>query len=272
MPSRVSSKSSRRGTAEAERQAATTVVKALAELRFVVGGIRLDGGLGLNVVSMFPKDGKASKKFLTTLRGGDGTATLEGLPAANAVAAWAARGDGSKNAVMARVVFQFLLTDFLEANRFTTATERTTFLGLFDEVWQRLRGSRFALCKTANERQQGLFSLVGILDTEDPQKFLDELKQFARFGNPEGLDVTSEAAKDANRADIERLVGNLSARRFALRESATTKLLLVGEPALPFLEKAPRPRIWKCHGAPSASSARSSGPPRSGASWPCRRA
>jgi hypothetical protein len=39
-------------------------------------------------------------------------------------------------------------------------------------------------------------------------------------------------------AELERLIRDLGAKAFRLRESATTKLRLIGEPALPYLEKA----------------------------------
>ncbi|HKB42085.1 MAG TPA: hypothetical protein VKD72_37005 [Gemmataceae bacterium] len=226
---------------DAERQAGEDFVKALGAVRFCLCGCRIDGGLGCNCVAVFRKDDKDAKKFLTTLRAGAGASSLKGLPTGTALAAWAARGDGSKNVVTARVLFKFLLqgrADFLMASKFFSVADRPMFVGVFNEVWKRLRGSRMALYKTSDEQKLGLFSAVSILDTEDAEAFLKELRQMAKLGHGDGIDLTTEAGKEANLKDVEQLLKDLGARRFAQREAATTKLLLIGEPVLPHLEKA----------------------------------
>jgi hypothetical protein len=223
---------------EPERKAASELLDALASVRFALGAVRIDGGLGLNIVTAFPKDGKGkASKFLTDLRAGDRASTLRGLPVGNVIAAQAASGDGTRNMLIARVLFRFFLEHLLETTKVLHAADRPTFVGVFAEVWQRLQGSRFALYKTSNERKLGLLAIAGILDNGDPEKFLKELKQLARFAT-DGLALAPDTGKEADRAEVERLVGNLGNRRFATRESATTRLLLIGDPALPFLKKA----------------------------------
>ena len=221
-----------------EGKVAKEFVEALGSVRFGMAGIRLDRGLTVNVLSVFPKDGGKARKFLTALRAGDGVSSLTGLPVGNVVAAQAAKGDGSKNTLIARVFFRLLLRHVAETNKVLSSADRPTFVGVFTEVWRRLRGSRFALYKTSDEAKLGLFAAVGILDTDDPEKFLKELQLLAKFGVAEGVDLTSDAGKEANLADVKRLVGELGHRRFAVRESATTKLLLIGEPVLPYLAEA----------------------------------
>jgi hypothetical protein len=97
-------------------------------------------------------------------------------------------------------------------------------MNLFGEIWQRLQGSRLALYKTAHPGELGLFSLVGILDTEDAGKFLAELRQLAKLGSADGIDLKTEAGRKMNEAEIEKLIADLGARQFALRESAERKL------------------------------------------------
>src|SRR5207249_2694797 len=87
---------------EAERKAGEEFVKALGAVRFCLCGCRLDGGLGCNGLAVFRKDDPDAKKFLTTLRAGDEASSLKGLPSGPALAAWAAKGDGTKNAATAR--------------------------------------------------------------------------------------------------------------------------------------------------------------------------
>jgi hypothetical protein len=222
-----------------EAKAARQFVEALATVRFALGAIRLDKGIGVHFTAVFPKEGAdQARQFLETLRGGDGPSHLKGLPEGNTVAAQAATGDGSKNGPIARSMMKFLLEDVLEEYRIVSPADRSNFLNVFHEVWVRLRGSRFALYKTADERKQGLFSVVGILDTEDPEKFLDELRQLARLGSAEGLDVSTPEAKEASEKEIEKLIQDLGARRFKVRDAAEARLRLIGEQVLPHLEKA----------------------------------
>src|SRR5438445_4810986 len=59
---------------------------AMGSLRYISGGVRLDDGLGLNLLAMFPKDGPA-KEFLASLRTGTKASSLHGLPEGNILAA-----------------------------------------------------------------------------------------------------------------------------------------------------------------------------------------
>lgn len=222
---------------EAEKKTVKELIESLATVRYVFAACKLDGGFGCSCVCVFPKEGQA-QKLLTALRGGDGGSSLEGLPEGNVVAATAARGDGTKNRHIARVLINLLHGTALVPSHIFGEADRPAILAVFDEIWPRLQGSRFALYKTADERRMGLFSAVGILDVEDGEKFIAHLKTLAKLGSAEGLDFTSEAGKEKTVAEIEELVKDLGARRFQARESATAKLLLAGDQVLPYLEKA----------------------------------
>src|SRR5207237_3412695 len=88
---------------------------------------------------------------------------------------------------------------------------------------------------TSDESKLGLFSLVAILDTQDAEKFLAEMRTLAKIADGT-LDLTKETATPA--IDMVQLVKDLSAAKYQVRASATTRLRLVGEPALSYLEKA----------------------------------
>ena len=94
-----------------------------------------------------------------------------------------------------------------------------------------------AVYQNRDRAAQGLLSAVAILDTEDAGKFLDELRQLARFGG-DGLDLSAATGRPDDRAAVEALVRDLGDDNFSVRDSATTKLTLIGEAALPQLEKA----------------------------------
>jgi hypothetical protein len=221
-----------------ERQTVQQLMQTLTAVRHVFCTCKLDDGFGCGCVCVFPREGnEAAKKFLTSLRGGEGSSSLKGLPAGNVVAATATRSDGSRNRPIGRVLIELFLRDVLETNRIFGAADRPAILATFNEIWPHLKGTRFALYKTANEQKLGLFSLVGILDVDDADGFLTDLKALAKLGSADGLDLTSEAGKEKTAAEIEQLIKDLGHRRFQKRESATARLLLAGEQVLPYLEK-----------------------------------
>src|SRR5258707_1166072 len=76
---------------------------ALKGGEFAVGGLTLGKNPSLNVIASFAKDEKA-QKFLAELRGGDGIATLNGLPKVDPLILYAATGDGERNADMTRAL------------------------------------------------------------------------------------------------------------------------------------------------------------------------
>jgi hypothetical protein len=222
---------------DAADRVARELLDSLRTLRFALGGIRLDGGLGVNLLAVFPEAKGPARKFLGDLAGGPGAAGLDGLPGGPAVFAQAGRGDGARNALVARLVVNFLLRDLLETNRLISAADRPTFAGVFTEVWKRLKGRRLAVYRNADEQKQGLFSVAAVLDTEDAEGFLKELRQLARFGG-DALDLSPETGRKEDVEAVKKLVRELGDDAFAVRESATTKLALLGEPALPYVEPA----------------------------------
>ncbi len=222
---------------DAADKVAEELLDSLRALRFALAGVRIDGGLGVNLLAVFPEGEKSpARKFLRDLAGGTGAAGLDGLPDGPAVFAQAGRGDGARTALVARLVVNFLLRDFLETNRLISAADRPTFAGVFAEVWKRLKGRRVAVYRNADERAQGLFSVAAVLDTE-AEGFLKELRQLAHFGG-DALDLSPQTGRKEDVEAVKKLVRDLGDDAFAVRESATTKLTLLGEPALPYVEKA----------------------------------
>jgi hypothetical protein len=222
-----------------EKKAINQLRESLESVRFVTAGLRFDGGLGINLVTVFPREGaETTRKFLTTLRGKPGVASLKGLPRGNVVAAQAAHGHGEENSAIAKVLLDVLLRDTLQTNQLLTAADRPFVSGVFAQVWKKLHASRAALYRNADETRNGLFSLVAILDADDPKKLLAELKELARFADGTRLDLSDKAGKGTDVADVQKLIRDLGDDRYAVREAAATKLNLIGEPALPLLEKA----------------------------------
>ncbi len=217
-----------------EKESIGQFVKALDHVRFALAGFRVEDGLGINMLTVFSEEkNDAVKAFLASLSTKSG-AHIKGLPEGRVIAAQAYAGDGAKNAVFARALVNFLLKAFLENRQLTSATDRPTFLGIFSEVWQRLEGSRIGVYLTGDEAKRGLFSLIAILDAEDAAKFLADMRTLAKIADGT-LDMTK---KDVDpELNIGQWIKDLSSEVYKVRASANTRLRLVGEPALPQLEK-----------------------------------
>jgi hypothetical protein len=110
-------------------------------------------------------------------------------------------------------------------------------LAAFAEVWKQLKGHRVAVYRNADERKHGLFSAVAVLDTADADRFLTNLKRLARLSGTEGLDLSDKGRRD-DVAEVERLIRDLVSEEFEVRESASNRLALIGEPALPLIQQA----------------------------------
>jgi hypothetical protein len=212
------------------------LVNTLGAIRTMWVAARLDGGLGLSWVNTFPKKGAdEARRFLASLQRGDGAADLLGLPEGRVVAAEAFRGDGPANAAVARVLVAALWEYGLQKWRWVSPADQTTHRRVFAEIWKRLRSSRVAVYHNADRARHGSLSAVAILDTDDAGQFLDDLRLLARLGGD--LDLSGGDDR-GDVAVVEKLVRDLGDDEFAVRESASTRLALVGEPALAYLEKA----------------------------------
>jgi hypothetical protein len=223
-----------------EKEAAHQLALAVEELRYAFLAFRVEGdGLGMHAATVFSKEGdKAAARFLTALRGGPGAADLKGLPAGKALAAYAFRSNGAESAVVARILFNEFLRDLGPLTPFLSPADRPLLVGVFTEMWKRVKAQRLALYVNADPDRHGLFSVALVLDVDDPKKLLDEVKDLARFAVGKDLDLSD--AKGADAALLERLVKDLADDSYQVRETAQTKLALIGEPARPFLEKAIR--------------------------------
>ena len=157
----------------------------------------------------------------------------------------------------ARVLLEGLLLDWLWSKKLVPAVDRQTFLGVFSEVWQQLKGSRLAVYRNADEQKLGLFSVLAILDTANVDAFLRTLRGLARLADPGNLKLTGSDARADDVAELEKLVQDLGDGFFRVRNTATTKLSLIGEPALPYLEKARTSRDLECAVGPRRSRSKS---------------
>jgi hypothetical protein len=222
-----------------DQRTARQLIGALRSVRAVLIAVRVDGGLGIRFVNIFPRDvNQSTRDFLASLNGGAGGATLAGLPDGPVLAAQAMRGNGEENAAVVRLFINGLAGRAVPARLFFSSFAQVDFAGVFTEVWQHLQGSRVAVYRNADPTKLGLFSGLAVLDTEDAARFLKDMKQLVRFAATTAEDLSGPKAREEDVAAVGQLIRDLGDRKFCVRLSATTKLRLLGEPVLPYLEKA----------------------------------
>lgn len=218
---------------EEEKKAQHRINRALLQVQTVLGALYVNDGVGLDLTGTAAPDAPAFADLVKALSAGGHTASLNGLPKGKLVAALGGVGLGEEHAILSRVVMRQLLPG-LTRSEILSAADQAVAIGVFADITRRLLAGRLALYQAANPARDGQLAVVAVLETEDPKKFLTELGQLARFGDANQIDVTV----DKDREDIQALIKQLGDDSYSVRETASTKLGLVGERALPFLEKA----------------------------------
>jgi hypothetical protein len=221
-----------------ERKVMEQFVEASKDVSYVLGAIRLDDGLGINLVAgLKDKSADSSKKLLALLGSGKGVSSLKNLPMERLLAAQGVRGDGKATSMIAKIMLDGLMHPTLEEGQIISAAERPVFVGILKEVWQHLQGSKTGVYINPDAKKQGLFSFLAVLDTENAKEFLKEMKTLAKIAEGKDLDLNRKI-DEGGEVDIEKLIADLGSKSYRVRETANLKISLLGEPALPYLAKA----------------------------------
>ena len=210
--------------------------KAIRSVRLGLVGARIDGGLSFNIISLFDDQGDA-RQLLTELAAGSQASDLRGLPKGNILFAQALRSDGVQTVTIARRMLSLMLGKTVSM-KFASVQQHPILVDIVGNVWQRLQGSRFAVYQNEQDPAHGLFNLMAILDADDPDGFLTEMRELSSFISSAGLQLSNNNNDGINAKTVERLIGQLGHESFRERQSATLKIRLVGEAALPFLQRA----------------------------------
>jgi hypothetical protein len=184
-------------------------VGALRQVRFVVAGLRIQPGLDFDLIASFQKkDAEGAVPFLTVLRGGPGAAELTGLPEHAPLFAYAAKGDGVRNVVIARTMLKIALREVPGLENVLAAADRRKFLGAFETMYQHLKGSRAAIYRCSDPAKNGLLAAVAVLDLDDPDAHL------ARWADV--IEVANNSAGPAARFTYQPKAETLDGRRVDL--------------------------------------------------------
>lgn len=207
---------------------------AMKSLKFGLLGMRIENGLAFNVLAQFDRE-PTTRKVLQRIAGNANGSTLNGLPAGNVISAFAINGPASSSIPVAEAIIGMALRYFVKSKEFVSAAHQPALVGVFGEVWHRLKGSRAAMYRNPKPTEHGPYSLVAILETGDSKKFLADMRQLAMFVNRSGMKLSSEKGKGIDEATVKKLVSELGHDEYRVRTAATVKLSLIGTPALPYL-------------------------------------
>src|SRR6185437_519930 len=105
---------------------------------------------------------------------------------------------------------------------------------LFGDLFGRLRLARVSLYHSSDSKRFGQMAAIAVLEPGNPDRFLQAVARYARLGDVEQFDPKAAASK----AEMERLIDDLGSDEFHKREAASTQLEVIGDAALPYLEKA----------------------------------
>jgi hypothetical protein len=231
---------------DVERASLREMHSIIASASYVVGTVRLDRGIEANFNVFFDQAAlpELRQRIQNFSPPGDGV-TLAGLPPGKLLFGHAARTDSSgiQSAISATVrrghgLFWPVWNE-MHGLTVVTQLEGLKILGLFGEIWPLVDRYKVGLYRNTNPGEQGLVTLAAILDTDDPQRLIRELQTLAAlvdrsaFGSPDNADD-----RENTHAIIRKLIVQLGDINFEQRQSATTRLVIIGEPALPLLKEA----------------------------------
>lgn len=229
-----------------EKRAVQELFDLVSKVTHASISMRVDEGLEFDTDLYFKPDHEpAVRKLMERVKAGAVPSSLAGLPNGQVLFSHASSANGRGSlpalALLGRELNRHWGPSFTTFDKqgFLSQSQQLDFMGIFGEVWHQLDGYRVAIYRNQDETEHGLTSVVAILDTKDPQAFLRDMRQLAGFLdgtglNPQGLDKPDVAAE----AVIKQLITDLGDRDFRKRHSATTRLILIGEPAKSLVAQA----------------------------------
>lgn len=234
-----------------EQQAVMDFFMMFREITWGTISVRVDDGLAFDVDIFFnPKYRDAIETVIKRFNRNGGASTLAGLPDAPALLAHAAHVDGDAAFPAIAVMMRELSRNWtprwkdFDHREFLSNIQQLELLGIFGEVWGRVGAYRTALYRNAEPNRFGLLSLVTVLDTDDADALVAEIRDLAGFIDGTGLPLAApnEPPPAATEKVIRDLIRDLGDRRYQTRQSATVRLTLIGEPALEMVKAAQESR------------------------------
>lgn len=171
--------------------------------------------------------------------------SLQGLPEGELLFGHAARTDSiGIHAALTAVIrkkhgFWWPAIREMRDQKVISQLEQLKLLGLFGEIWPLTERYQAGIYREQTGTGHGLISMGAILKTDRPDQLVHELKMLASLVDRTAFD-TRRSPEDAEKPEtlIRELIEQLGHDSFQKRQSATTRLVLIGEPALPLIRDA----------------------------------
>jgi hypothetical protein len=227
----------------AEEDAIRNMFSVLSAATHAVVAARVDRGLEFSFNIFFGQDAPPEvRQRILKLSPPDEGVSLAGLPSNDLLFGISARTDASE--------IQPALTAMVRESRgiwwlgwrpmldqkFVSQFEQLKLLGLFGEIWPLTNRYNVGIYQEENAAAHGLISMASIFETDRPDVLMSELQSLAAIVDRTAMgSVDSDADREEVQALVRSLIKQLSDDEFQQRQSATTRLVLIGEPALPLV-------------------------------------
>jgi hypothetical protein len=226
----------------AEEGAIRNLFSILYEARHGIITIRVDRGLEFNFNIFFGQDAppEVRQRILKFAPPAEGV-SLAGLPSGELLFGLSARADTSQiQPAMIAIVRESRVwwggwRQMLDQN-FVSQFEQLKLLGLFSEIWPLTNRYNVGLYQEKNTAAHGLISMASIFETDRPDVLISEVQSLAALVDRTALG-SAENGEDLERTKtlVMRLILQLGDEDFEKRQSATTRLVLIGQRTLPFV-------------------------------------
>jgi hypothetical protein len=226
-----------------EEDAIRNMFSILHEASHAVVTARVDRGLEFSFNIFFGQDAppEVRQRILKLSPPAEGV-SLAGLPSGDLLFGLSARTDASQihPALTATVregrgFWWWGWRQMLDQN-FVSQFEQLKLLGLFGEIWPLTNRYNVGIYQEENAAAHGLISMASILETDRPDVLMSELQNLAAIVDRTAIgSVDDDADREKIQALILELIKQLGEDDFQQRQSATTRLVLLGEPALPLV-------------------------------------
>lgn len=168
--------------------------------------------------------------------------SLTGLPSGELLFGLSARTDASQiqPAMIAMVresrgFWWWGWRQMLDQN-FVSQFEQLKLLGLFGEIWPLTNRYNVGIYQEENTAAHGLISLASVLETDRSDVLMSELQSLAALVDRTALGSAGNDEDHQRTTNlVKRLILQLGDGDFEKRQSATTRLVLIGQRALPLV-------------------------------------
>lgn len=212
------------------------IYESAHDFQRAICGVRIEDGFDLTLVVDF--EGEKSKEILTKLSGQRSTSSLVGLPFGDLLIANSTGRQSDDHDNVSRIFFQLIMSALSRGQQAQlTATNRLGLAKILGLGFEQVNDTQSAIYLNDSPEVNGKFSLITILSVNDSEQFVEDMTSLVPFVN--GAKNESDAAEAIDSRDqILSLIDDLDDPRYRVRELASTKLVLIGIPALSELSKA----------------------------------